>query len=328
MSIRSNALPSLMLVAAIAAACGGRPVSLGVQAGSTIGIPVGGEVTSQGNIGYGGALLAANGQYDDQRGELVFTLKDVTNPALTYALLTQAVVNAYPDPASAAGIANFVPNTFGLHAGLSQALAIVDIPLPSDTPPGPPPGTYEVIVSRRVRTSAASPLQYAWLAAPTYDMGAYRVTIVPGTGTRTPISTHYGFLGEIDTSQGIRSLYPYPKVVLALPVTAGSLPAAGRIVVSYPAAKLDVKTAFEEQHLGREGIVSLSDDPQQGFATIDFVAPERSVGQLALAFELVDPFGAGRASLSDFAVIAGESRFYDENGQTIAGASATVGLIR
>lgn len=336
MSSRSNALLILGLLAAATAACSGRPVSLGVQAGSTIGIPVGGEVTSAGSIGYGGALLAADGQYDDQRGELVFVLKDTTNPALQYTLSTQAVVNAYPDPASAAGIGNFVPNAFNFDAGLSQALAIVDIPLPTASPPGPPPGIYEVIVSRRVRTSEGSPPQYeALLPAPVYPMGAYRLTILPGTGTPTPISTYYGFLGEIDTSAGIRSLYPYPKLVLTLPTLSGSaIPAAAHLVVSYPAAKLAIKSVFEEQHLGRGSVLTWSADTSAGTVTIDLVNadPTSSAASLGVAFDLSNPFGSGatggRATTADFTVTA--ASLYDANGALAsAGPSSVVkGQIR
>jgi len=281
------------------------------------------------SIGYGGALLAANGQYDDQRGELVFVLKDTTNPALQYTLSTQAVVNAYPDPASAAGIGNFVPNSLNFNAGLSQVLAIVNIPLPTASPPGPPPGTYEVVVSRRKRTSAASPPQYeALLPAPVYSMGAYRLTIASGTGTPTPFST-YGFLGEVDTSAGIRSLYPYPKLVLTLPALSGSaIPAAAHLVISYPAAKLAIKSVFEEQHLGRGSVVTWSANTSAGTVTIDLVNadPTNAAASLGVAFDLSNPFGSGatggRATTADFTVTA--ASLYDANGALASAGPSSV----
>jgi hypothetical protein len=314
-----------VLALAFVAACSARPLPTKVQAGSTIGIALASEALEGEWIGYGGQLLrtATPPIYDDQRGELVFVLK---KGAAEYELVTQLVTRTGPDPATKTGIDNLVDMPIAGILGLSQVLAIVEIPPP---PPGsgPPPDVYSIEVRRKRRISATQ-----WetnLPVPQYSSpvtaGANQIEIIPGTGS--PASTH-GYLpyfAEGDASQGLRALYPYPKIVLAIPALSQSgspQPSASHLVVSFPQGKLAIKSVFEEQHLGRGSIVTYSNDTQNGRLTIDLVDPGRSVKSLAIAFDLLDPFGAGRATQADFTVTTAD--LYDGNG---AVASTSPGAI-
>jgi hypothetical protein len=321
MSSRRNAGVLLGAVAVTAIACGGNPVSFVAAPGDTIGIPVGSEEYEDGTLGYGGDILASatgNGvpKYDDQRGSLLFVLQGPGSLTNQYSLLTRSVVNAYPDPGSPAGI----QNNFGAvndAFGLSQALAIVDIPSGANAPP---PGTYTVLVNRALRSSSGATTYTVPAAAPSYSSAGYTLTIVSATGLSTPLSTIFSG-SSYSTNSGIRQLYPFPRLILSLPSLPVSQlwPSAAHLVISCPTAKVSIKTVFEDQHLGRRSIVSWSSAPDPNnssntLITIDFATSESiaSVKSIAIAFELKDPFGVGRASTSDFTVVA--ANFYDANG--------------
>jgi hypothetical protein len=305
----------------------GRPVSLAAQAGSTIGIPLGGELTDLVGIGYGGALAAGSQQYDDQRGEVVIVLENATTGE-KYELVTQVVVNAYPDPGSPAGIDNQVPLVSGFPGGLSQAIALVDIPAATDTPAGPPPGTYTILAKRRIRLSGAEPPVYGPLTPdPGYTTMGYEITILPGAGAPTPLMGG-AFGSEYDVSESMRSVIPYPRIVLRLPLASGVNPSAARLIVGYPHEKLMVHTVFENQNLGRGSVVIWKPGPATGQITIDLVNgdPDRSARSIAIAFELLNPFGSGstggRASTSDFTVVSVAT--YDTNGVLASSTPSSV----
>lgn len=325
---------ALLLFVLVAVACSGRPVPLSAQAGSTIAIPIGGEAAENGRLGYGGQVLATSDppQYDDQRGELVIVLQDPADSTRQYQLVTRAVINAYPDPGSPAGIANTIAASEDTPSvQISQALAIVDIPSPTDAPPGPTPGPYNILVSRRVRSSAAEPPEYQPLTpSPLYSGMNYQLTILPGTGTPTPLRG--GTFGiEFDALSGIRSLYPYPRIPLRLPSAGGAPPSAAHMVVSYPPAKISVKSVFETLHLGRGSMVSFADDPASGMLTIDLINgdPLSATRDLSIAFELENPFGSGstggRATLADFTVQT--LAIYDANGALVNSNPSSVTMM-
>ena len=313
----------LLLFVLVAVACSGQPVSLSAQAGSTIAIPIGGETVENGKLGYGGQVLATGDppKYDDQRGELVVTLQDEADPSRQFRLVTQAVVNAYPDPGSPVGIANIVAVEEAPPVAISQALAIVDIPSPTADPPGPTPGPYKILVSRRVRSSAAEPPAYQPLTpSPLYSAMNYQLTILDGAGTPTPLRG--GTSGyDVDAKSGIRSLYPYPRIPLRLPLAGGVTPSAAHMVVAYSPAKISVKSVFENLHLGRGSMMSFSDDPASGMLTIDLINgdPLSAARDLSIAFELENPFGSGstggRATPADFTVQT--LAVYDANGALV-----------
>jgi hypothetical protein len=300
----------LTLTILLAVGCGSEPFPLAAQAGSTIAIPVVGEKTANTNhpIGYGGTMLQQAGIYDDQRGELVFKL---TGGGFVHTLITRFVTRLAPDPATQVAIDNAVDDPSAALLGLAQVLALVDIPMSVGE------GDYTMTISRCRRTSsggACLPL--------TPDVYYSRpFTVLPGIGTPTPMS---GFVGgfSADTSTAMMGLYPFPKV----PITfIEPEPAAAHLVVNYPKTKVEVQSVFEDNHQGRGSIVAWADDPVAGQVTIDFVDPDASVGSLAIAFKLIDPFGAGRVLNGDFSITS--AQLYDADG-VIQNSTLSVGFVR
>lgn len=326
------------VIAGALAACSAPPAPLAARRGATISIALAGELVAGNDaVGFGGDVLATNPvstgpvpQYDDQRGELVLALR-VPGTSTTYSCKTRFVTRIAPDPASRAAIrgAIGVPQGFealATAAGLGEVVALVDLP---NAASGITPGSYELVVSRRRRTGASS-----WETLPSVGYPAsatYRIEILAGDEAPSGLSVDGG-LGNTDARDGLRSLYPYPKLVLALP--AGSAfggatapPAAARIVLSYPAAKITVQSVLEEQHGGRGSIVSWAADEPTGRLTVDLVAPPPTSGiepvrKLAVAFDLDDRSGnpSARVASSDFAVVTGDTHVYDANGVEQTGA--------
>ena len=302
---------SLVVVAAFALGCGARPLPLSVQAGASVGIALSGEAAAGEAAGYGGDLLAQQGRHDDQRGRLVFVLRDPAS-GIQHELATRIVTRALPDPASEIGIDNEVDATYpGL--GISQILAIVDVPA------SVPPGTYDVNVRRRRRTDSGGTEE---LPAIVYGQ---RLTVLPAsiggaTGAVTPASAYAGVFG-LDVSQQLARLVPLPKVVLSLPEAA---PHAAHLVIAYPREKITPRAVFEEQHLGRGSIVAWSDDPESGRVTVDFVDPEASVRSLALAFEPKVPLSAGRIALAEITIET--SVLYDGDGAVRSGSVTPISI--
>lgn len=302
---------ALVTAAAVALGCGARPLPLSVQAGASVGIALSGEAAAGEAAGYGGNLLASLGRFDDQRGELVFVLRDLAT-AEEHELGTRIVTRAFPDPASEIGINNRVDAAYpGI--GISQILAIVDVPA------SVPPGTYDVLVRRQRRTDGGGSES---LPAIVYGQ---RLTVLPASvgsavGTPTPASAYAGAFG-LDVSRQLASLVPLPKVVLSLP---DAPPHAAHLVIRYPKEKITPRAVFEEQHLGRGSIVAWSDDPETGRVVVDFVDPAASVKALSFAFEPKAPLSAGRIALAEITVES--SVLYDEGGAARSGSVVPVAI--
>jgi hypothetical protein len=276
-----------------------------------VAIALTGEIASAGAAGYGGQLLAARGRHDDQRGELVFVLRDPAS-GVERELVTRVVTRAFPDPASEVGLRNQVSPTTAAF-GISQLLAIVDVPATV------PPGAYDLSVRRRRRTDAGGSEE---LPAPLYTQ---RFVVLPANvggvvGAPTPTTNEVG-LFSTDVSEELADLVPWPKVVLALPASA---PHAAHLVVAYPRTKITPRAVFEEQHLGRGSIVSWSDDPALGRVTIDLVDPAASVQSLAFVFEPKAPLSAGRIALSEISLLS--TILYDRNGAVRTGTVTPVAI--
>jgi hypothetical protein len=277
-----------------------------------VAIALTGEIASAGALGYGGQLLAARGRHDDQRGELVFVLRDAVS-GVERELSTRLVTRAFPDPASEVGLRNQVsPATAGF--GIAQLLAIVDVPS------SVPAGTYDMSVRRRRRTDAGGSEA---LPAPLY---AQRFVVLPANiggvvGAPTPATSEVGPIST-DVSEELTNLVPLPKVVLALPASAP--PHAAHLVVAYPRTKITPRGVIEEQHLGRGSIVSWSDDPGSGRVTIDLVDPAASVHSLAFIFEPKAPLSAGRIVLSEVSLVS--TVLYDRNGAVRSGTVTPIAI--
>jgi hypothetical protein len=314
-SIRwSRAAARVSVLALGLAACSSKPLPLSLQAGASFALAVAGDGGT--GLGFGGTWLAQAGRYDDQRGELSFVL--VAPSGAEVVLATRLVTRVWPDPASEAGIANSAGGAILPDVGVAETVAVVDVPAST------PAGAYRLEIRRRRRLSPSQPSQWESLPGVEY---AQSIQVLPATvngvaGAPTPPSGFAGPLGADLTAQ-LAALHPHPKVVLALPGPAH--PAAAHLVVAYPPAKIRLRSVFEDAHLGRGSVVAWSDDAVAGRVSVDFADPAASVGALAIAFELRDPFGAGRASASDFGVVA--SALFDRSGAP-QGGSVTVTEIR
>ncbi len=129
---------SLAFAMTFAAACSGPTVPLSAQAGSSVVIPLTGELTQPTSlIGYGSELLGE----DYQRGELVYRLRETETELRTRATSAIRLGRSSGD------------------AGNVQIVSLVDIPADS------PVGTFSIDVVRRFRDSAGamqeSPLPYS-----------------------------------------------------------------------------------------------------------------------------------------------------------------------
>ncbi len=308
----------LVLVAAalLATACSFRPIPLVAQAGTTIVLPLAGETLLGGYVGYESELTRRHGVYDDQRGGLEFVLvDDLAAPASPHALVTRLVTRVQPDPATRAAIADGRT----LH-DFTQILALVDIPV------SVPGGDYYVSIRRTRRSSASGGPGEALSPLPTQPT-ALRVLPAERDGGGAPVARFTPLEAIVagrpfgDAERDALGLYPLPKVVVEL----GALDvAAASLEIGLPPAKLAVRSVFEEQHTGRGSIVRWRlADP--GTLRIELVDPGRSARALAIAFELLDPFGVGRVEPADFAVRS--VRLYDERGAWIPGGAA-VGEVR
>jgi hypothetical protein len=303
---RTRHLVALSVLSALVG-CTTRPIPMAAQAGSTFVLPLARD-SWQFALGYESEVTRQVGRHDDQRGALLFVLIEPSTNR-EHPLETRWVTRAWPDPASPAGIANALSQPIGFMT--SQVLALIDIPV--DTPPG----DYALEVRRQRRTSpdGSTPPDdlggvFDLLVPPT-DLGTFRV--LPWPGEPTPSSGMFGSLTDMDATEIMAELVPYPKLLLSFALKPS--PAAGRVVVAYPSDKVEILSAFENDSLGRGSVVRWSADPEAGVATLDFVDPDRAFYTLALAFRLIDPFGVGRADIDDFQIAS--ARLYDEAGLEI-----------
>jgi hypothetical protein len=297
-----------------AAACTFRPVPLVAQAGTTILVPVAGEALQGRWIGYESDASRAAGIHDDQRGGIVISLvDDPIAPAQEHLLVTRLVTRAVPDPATFAALGN----GRDLH-GLAQVVAVVDIP---ETTPA---GDY-VLVVRRLRRVAATGAEEEELQSIVQSFPALRVLPAepdPTTGAPrarfTPAEALFAGRPFADAADQLYKLFPFPKAVLDLG-TPGV--AAATVELGFPPAKLSVLSVFEEGHAGQGSVVRWS-EPAPGELRIDLVDPDASVPALGIAFEPLDPFASGRATVADFQVT--RVRAYDRSGRSLeSGAAVT-----
>jgi hypothetical protein len=304
-----NARPVALLppLALLTLACGSQPVGLSAQIGSSFALALTNEVTEGALLGYG-ATYGGSTLYDDQRGHLRVVLKRVSDGA-EFDLTTRLITRVFPDPASYAGLANEVDT--GWQYGISQPVAVVDIP----TDQGITPGTYDILTKMRRRTSPSTWTEVAGPAAVARSVKVLPADVSGTIGTPTPLQGFLAGVSQPNTAPWMPQTYPYPKVVVGL---GSPPPAAAHLVVNYPGEKMAIYGVIEEQHTGRYSIVAFQDDPQAEQLTIDFVDPDASVKQLAIVFELLDPFGAGRVSVTpppgDLTLNASETKLYDANG--------------
>jgi hypothetical protein len=310
--------------ALLAVGCTSEPIPLSAQAGSTITIALVGEDTWGEGVGYVSPYFPS----EVQRGETVFQLVDDAfgaNPTVYKELKTRYVTRCYADPAADV-------STFLTGEPLVQIMALVDIP--SDTNPG----TY-MLRYRRRRQTPSGEMEYLTPYVPETPTLLHVLPrfipgidnfVDPGTGPRTiegrptPALGYFGTSVE-DISSSLYSYVPNPKVLITFS-PAWDLPAAAHLEVTYPPDRVEIVTAFEEQHPGRGSLVRWSDSNPRGRITIDLVDPDASVHRLAIAFRLADFGAAGPVDVSDFQVVS--HTFYRPDGGLDTAHSAFVDLIR
>jgi hypothetical protein len=294
-----------LVAAGLATGCAFDPVPLVARAGTTILLPVASEWPNGSYLGYESEATRRFGLHDDQRGELVFVLReDPDVPGTEYPLVNRFVTRVYPDPASLVGMRNGT-----LDGDLSQVLALLDIPAHT------PAGRYVIEIRRRRRANADrtvfEPLATPGQNYPPLEVLGAQIDSQTGSFIEnfTPDRAIWGW--RRSAAQGMYELYPWPKLVLR--VSGGTRVPAARIVVRYPMDRVAVIAVVEDMHAG--SIVRWSDSVPPGEITIDLVDPERSVSHLGVVFRTFDPFGAGPAEVADFVVV--ESRHYDDAGDLL-----------
>jgi hypothetical protein len=300
-----------LLVALAAIACQPRPVPLTVAAGTSFFLPVPGSA-------YGSALGNAHSRQDYQRGDLVAALCPADHPELANCpspvyLTTTYVTSVMPDPASPAGIRGFMEfYSYGAQWPLAgQGLAIFGVPASvtpgvyalsmRTRPQGNAPGVGEVIANDQPGN-----IQIGAAVAPGSQYGLTD----PNVTARVGGATGPGGL-DLDISGDLADLIPYPTVVAALANEGDTFvyPAAFSVEVSYPAS-VAIKGVYEDGHLGRHSLVSMSDNTSTRRVTISSIDPERCTTAIRIAYDLV---AAGPpVATSSFSVVTSSS--YDLNG--------------
>ena len=301
----------LVCLAAVGLGCAGAPISMQVQAGSTILIPLPGDDFSL-SPGFGSEVTQSQSDYDDQRGEFVFYLRDPGGVLPDYPLRTRYVTRVYPD--------SLIQGPFG-----SELLALADIPLPTDTPAGPSVSSakeFKVIVKRKQRDLSQSGQPYGPESGyfDSYVNGTpdLRMTVIPGTATPNPF---VGWQGSLASSPEylkgeLFTRLPLPQLVIQVgdPGAPGSgKPGAVQFDLSYPDAKALIQGVGEWQHAGRYSVVRYR-AISTGVIRVWLVDPEESVSQVGIAFSLRAPTTAGRAQTSDFAV--SNVKLFHKNGSS------------
>jgi len=251
-----------------------------------------------------------------------------------YPLETQLVVRTHPDPGSRAGIDNGItPEGFGgtgVNLGTAQVLAILFIP------EGTPDSEYYIRARRILRTYAGDSSPQV-LGALSLEADDIVIEVLPPDpdDQRTPLEAFFKESGTTyDSSGDPTEIYPYPKLLLNLPGgNSGEpnlpVPSAADIILEYP-EHIAIKDVFEEQHLGRESLITWQDFPGfgdgGGLLRIRYLSMEHDaeVFQLAIAFE-PDPANYTRIEQTEIdtyfeiedEVFGVETAYYDANGNEL-----------
>lgn len=275
--------------------------------------------TDQNDVGFGGTLYETAGLTDHQRGELVFYYMDGANEI---QLETQFVTRVFPDPATEVAIDN--PAYFdGNDCCYGQVLAVVYIP------PDVPSGAQEIRVRKKIPVAGGG-YQYTELYFPL----SFMLEILPASETDpTDPLLHFGDFYYWYGADAVVPAYPNPKLLVKLPgpPSFSDYASAAHIEISVPST-IAVRSVFEENHFGRNSMVSWSESG--GVVTIDFLnlQPTATVHALAIAYAPLPASGYERIEYADisthFDIIEAETTFWDASGDELQGATASLGPIR
>ena len=298
-SIPRVAIASVLLGVA-SLACQGRVLPLSAQAGSTILVPVGGDLQFVGDVvGYGGTI-----QEDYQRGTLIYRLDGPSGMELV-TRATSAVI-AYPG----ADLTRFptLPQR--------QIVSIVAIPANA------PNGTHALHVTRR-RLENGVPVEYPTSGYP----GEIRILpdqlTVPlaggGTETISGAETPFEYIvcdptcRGVDITATVAQAIPRPEVR----ITFNQGVQAIELTVTYPPGVIDVVDVFEPPSSRSNGLAMVwrSDNPTTGVLKVGAVRGTAAFTSLSIAFALDN----GAAQILDPAAVSvAIDKAFDLNGNLVS----------
>lgn len=330
---------AVVLGPVIGVACSSSPISTRAVRGETIIIPIVSD-DPQFTVGFetSQSPLTLLSYKDWQFGTTLFRLErynqDVgclgTEP-YNKDLQPVWVTRAWPDPASPASI----QNTLGTINGVGirgQVLAAINIPaemcpglyrwVVSNVAPSDLPGIEGNLFRNLIEPPVTSPV-----------LDNFEIIAASPNSQPNSLLGWWGLLSQ-DLQPDMKQLIPYHKV--AWDVSLPSLrPAAGDIVFRFPAAKIAIKTVFEDRNSGRGSIVRwcVSGGPAPcpadtnpgdnvGELHVHFVDPDATVWRLSVAFALVNGAATGPLWTADFsgttpAFGVVSSKLYDRDGNDV-----------
>jgi len=277
----------LGLAIVFATACGGPTVPISAQAGSTIVIPVTGELLAGSDtiVGFGNEFAE-----DRQRGILVFRLREAgkeLHTRLTTSVTTTGIVSA-----------NLVRDS-----NMRQVVSLVDLPADS------PVGTFHIDVARRFRDLEGVEREES------IPYGG-EVTVLPHQldldcdqtadviGRPTPWVAFFPQAGggvtpvEIATSGGsgnvIAGMTPLPELVIRLLPA----PSALELEVAYPADKIRVEGVMDESRSKLSREIVWWDEPAPGQLSIGRIGLGGDHVSIAFSLTTAEPLDLAEVSVT------------------------------
>jgi hypothetical protein len=320
--------------------CTSDAISQRAEPGSTVVFLIGGKFGREISVGYAGtADMESAGRWDPQRGGLIFEWLDERCPLSPFPphptacrLRSRLVSRLNPDPASDAGMKNYLDSAFGMHTGsLSQVVALVDIPRTTlewdphrQGDPFPVGGGKKSVRIVRFNWDPDGQAKYQSLLSGHYPIQLEVIEAI-GDGVETPFYPWSTVMSRVE-------LVPHPKMVFY--VTGGrsyrSLPPALHAEFSIPANRVDVLDVFEVGIPGHHSMVTWRLDGEPGDErqrlVVDYVNPvfegqndpnRRRDEGVAIVFELretEDGTLPAPVSTADFIFLVDDSLSYLRSG--------------
>lgn len=312
------------------------------EPGSSVVFLLGAMFGSEIPVGYAGTSdMESAGRWDPQRGGLIFEFLHPGCPDSPFPpylpacrLKNRMVSRLNPDPASDAGLKNYLDYEFGLHTGsLSQVFALVDIPRTTlewdparEGSPFPVGGGSRAVRVLRFNWGADGSVQSEGTLSGHFSIQLEVIEATDGGGGKeTPFHAWSTVKSRVE-------LVPHPKMVFH--VKRGrryiNLPAALHAEFSIPAHRVEVLDVFEVGIPGHHSMVTWRLDGELGNGrerlVVDYVNPvheaqnnvkRRRDEGLAIVFELRET-GDGTlpspVSTEDFKFLLDDSRSYFRSG--------------
>ncbi len=321
------AVLATLLSALAILACTTKPIPLRAARGATFVFPIASDYAAF-TVGFTSETL---GHEDGQFGRTVFRLTPETGGCTQPITLSPRwITRAWADPASPAGISG----SLGLGgAGSSQVLAVLDVPATACV------GRYGWSIHNELGEDVPVPLGppiegdlFRSVGGLPAGVGSFEIVAAAPASQPNPLEAYVPVLGTYPLNAHLKQLIPYHRIVWSFMKAGGPRPAAGDVTFLFPAAKMVVKTVFEERGLGRGSIVRWcvagpgcrpDSNPADGLGELDvlFVDPDAMLEGIAIAFDLVDAETTGPMWGSDLDPITGFRatgvRLFDRDGADI-----------